>query len=625
MFLDEPLVVDYIKQEDLNSAKIFAFNIESHEKLASKNISHEIADNYLDREERSKIFDYASKSYRWYEKCPQSTELEFNGVNLLGIMGPLEFHEFLIISLTKFFVIKKIIEIEKPQKIITTTNLEKFVKPHQQTHNFTIQIYPGKEKEIGFTADTIEIKLNLFSFPLSFNVSKSAYYRVKNLYENAICTLFNLWHKPQHKKTILLLEFNPSNYRDLLYELSKLDRNIILFNLRRSAIWNLESIKILSKTNCKILNQRKLLDKKTEKNLLKLKDEYIKKLKNFWLKDEFFTKEFTFNGVSFWQCIREKLLLIYYNRLYEYLRLVAIIKKIFDSLDISCVLTLNEVGETENIVLKLKNQIPSFLCVHSFTSYEPFLYKIRWKYDDPGIVPLKSDKILLWGDTEYEYYKQNHVDPGKLIITGSPRHDSFFNNKKNVKSVKNKVILLTLTPITNLSALGDTNLAIRYENLLKRIFHEIHKLENIDVIVKLHPGENKHNWDLYKQIKKIDKNIPIFHIKSIVQLIQSCDVLVNIIPEYSVDSSAVVLEGMILEKPVMQIILDDNVSIDLKDPERPILTVPYDSDLEQKLNLILFDNDFRVALLANSKRHLEKYLANHGNASKNIAKILGSF
>jgi len=623
MFLDDPLIVDDIQLDGHNSSKIFAFNLDSHEKLISKNITHEIADNYLDKEERSKLFDYASKSYLWYEKCPQSNDLEFNGVNLLGVMGPLEFHEFLLTLLIKFFIIKKIIEIEKPEKIITTSNLENFVKPYQKLYDFTIQIYHSKEKEIGFTADTIEIKFNLFSFPISFNLSKTTYSKIKNLYENIVCRLFNLWHKSEYKKTILLLEFNPSNYRDLLYELSKLDRNIILLNIRRSAIWNFESIKILSKTNCKILDQRKILDKKTEKNLLVLKDEYTKKLKKLWLRDEFFTKEFSFNEFSFWECIREKLFTIYHNRMYEYLRLVTIIKKIFDSLEISCILTLNEVGETENTVLKL-NQIPSLLCVHSFTSYDPLLYNIRWKYDDPGLVPLKSDKILLWGDTEYEYYKQNHIEPTKLIVTGSSRHDPFFKNIKKEKIVKNKVILLTPTPITNLSGFGDTNLAIKYESLLKKFFYQINKLENVVVIVKLHPGENQHNWNLYRQIKKLGKNIPIFHIKSIVQLIHSCDLLVSIIPEYFVDSSAVVLEGLILEKPVMQIVLDDDIQMSLAEDKRPILTVSYNSDLEKNLNMILFDNDFRVNLLANSKTYLKKYLSNPGTASKNIAKILSS-
>ena len=43
----------------LNSSKIFSFNIEGHKFLEEKKINHYIAENYLEKEDQSKIFNYA--------------------------------------------------------------------------------------------------------------------------------------------------------------------------------------------------------------------------------------------------------------------------------------------------------------------------------------------------------------------------------------------------------------------------------------------------------------------------------------------------------------------------------------------------------------------------------------
>ena len=81
------------------------------------------------------------------------------------------------------------------------------------------------------------------------------YNKIKNFLETTIGTILNLWFNIDNKKkTILLLEFNPSTYKDLLQYLGKSDKNVVLLNRRRSAIWNFESIKILNQTKCKIIN-----------------------------------------------------------------------------------------------------------------------------------------------------------------------------------------------------------------------------------------------------------------------------------------------------------------------------------------------------------------------------------
>ena len=79
------------------------------------------------------------------------------------------------------------------------------------------------------------------------------------------------------RKSILLIEINPASFADLLFQLGKFDRNIILLNRRRSAVWNLDSIHALRNGKCKLVNFKKILA--NEKNqILKLQDTYIEKL-----------------------------------------------------------------------------------------------------------------------------------------------------------------------------------------------------------------------------------------------------------------------------------------------------------------------------------------------------------
>ena len=116
-----------------------------------------------------------------------------------------------------------------------------------------------------------------------------------------MCSFFNLWFNPTKKeKGILLLEFNTDAYQELLMNLNKTNKPIILLNRRRSAIWNKESLKTLKKfTNCKILDHKKFLNSKDKKDLSQLKKKYLQNLQNLWKNEEFFISLFSKSNISF--------------------------------------------------------------------------------------------------------------------------------------------------------------------------------------------------------------------------------------------------------------------------------------------------------------------------------------
>lgn len=604
-------------------AKIIAFDVPTHHNLSSLDISHSLSDDYLKRAEREELYDFVISMYNWYTNVPESKDLEFDGVNLLSLMSPLEFHEYFLSNLITFFSIKNIIEQEKPHEIFLTGRLSKFLdsffdKKHITVLNDPNLIYDKGGQDKGFTADQIELRFNVFSKPVSMYISKKTYSKLKNIYENTICSFFNLWFNPhKQEKGVLLLEFNPAVYNELLTNLNSTGKPIILLNRRRSAIWNKESLKILKKcTNCKILNDKKFLNSNDKSNLSELKKRYHLNLQNLWQNEKLFQRLFSKSGISFWHIVKKKMIDLYYNRLDEYLEYLFTVKKALESLNLDSIVMLNETGETENAVLKInKSKISTFLLQHAFARFVPDFLDEQWRYEDQRMVSFQSDKFLIWGKTDFEFFSKFGIREDKLIITGSPRHDSF--SIEHGLSSSKKLILLTLTPITDRTGLADINLAIKYEKLLKKLLDFIKQSNNIDIIIKLHPGENWHNSSLVNFFQKNYHNIPVYQTRSPKGLIQSSDLVININNEIY-DHSTIMLEAMVLQKPVLQISLDNQFQNSDYDSGNPILALSYEADWEKYIKKILFEKNFSEQMILNSNIHLKNFLSFQDNASKKV-------
>jgi hypothetical protein len=604
-------------------AKIIAFDVPTHHNLSSLDISHSLSDDYLKRAEREELYDFVISMYNWYTNVPESKDLEFDGVNLLSLMSPLEFHEYFLSNLITFFSIKNIIEQEKPHEIFLTGRLSKFLdsffdKKHITVLNDPNLIYDKGGQDKGFTADQIELRFNVFSKPVSMYISKKTYSKLKNIYENTICSFFNLWFNPhKQEKGVLLLEFNPAVYNELLTNLNSTGKPIILLNRRRSAIWNKESLKILKKcTNCKILNDKKFLNSNDKSNLSELKKRYHLNLQNLWQNEKLFQRLFSKSGISFWHIVKKKMIDLHYNRLDEYLEYLFTVKKALESLNLDSIVMLNETGETENAVLKInKSKISTFLLQHAFARFVPDFLDEQWRYEDQRMVSFQSDKFLIWGKTDFEFFSKFGIREDKLIITGSPRHDSF--SIEHGLSSSKKLILLTLTPITDRTGLADINLAIKYEKLLKKLLDFIKQSNNIDIIIKLHPGENWHNSSLVNFFQKNYHNIPVYQTRSPKGLIQSSDLVININNEIY-DHSTIMLEAMVLQKPVLQISLDNQFQNSDYDSGNPILALSYEADWEKYIKKILFEKNFSEQMILNSNIHLKNFLSFQDNASKKV-------
>ena len=611
-----------IDQSQSDGSKFITFGINAHKTLERKGLTHEIADNYLNNDDRLKIFDSTVSYFEWYNKCNQITKaLELEGINLLTLLDTGELHRLLIEEIRKFLILKRIIEKENPTKIILPESFSKSIKSFSSERGILIDIIPSNVKD-HMLWDEVQIKFDFAKIPFSFKISKSTYNKIKNLYDTLLTSIWNLdFDLKDRKKTILLLEFEPTAYSELLFSLKKSDTNVVLLNRRRSAIWSLGAVRVLRNSGCKILNLDKLITNETLDYASRLVEKYSKELNKLW-SNEMFEKFFSIEDHTFWPSIKDQLISSYANRIQEYVHLALASKILFEKVNLSCILCLNIFGETEKTIVETnKSKLPLIMLEHGYANYIPE----TTRYDALGMYPFLHDKIAVWGNTQKQHLIEHHnFNSDRIFVTGSPRHDSFFRAKISQKKDGEKIILLTIHPIDTVTAAPETNLKLRFENFIKNFLIIIKKMNGVKLVVKLHPGQVYYNMEIIKLFKELDKRIPIYLVKPIKELLQDCDVVINISPE-GFDPSTVMLEAIIVKKPVMDIVLDNKIYNFQYEKDKAILSVPDSNDLENKIHDILFNEKSRNMLINNGQIHLNNYLTNHGNASEYLAKIVNSF
>lgn len=622
ILIDSILDLDVIPQKlfQNKNVKIFSLSLEAHDKLQSNKFTHYIADELFTEEERLQLFDKSLEFLSWPSRI-SSDDLKFEGVNLLQIFDTHEFHSYLMPNLVKLLTVKRIIEKENPTKIICTNSLSNIVQSVIQD-NIETEFFPNNVEQ-KLLWDTITIKYNLGPIPIAINLSKNNYLKIKKFVESILGFFYDFWidRNSPKQKSIIFLEFNTEYFSTLLKSLKTYDGNVILVNRRRSAVWSMTANNIVRKSGCKVLNFDNILNEDEKRKILLLVDEYAKKLEKLWENSKFFNDVFQIENCSFWNVIKAVIMKKYSEKLSEFIFLVWSAKNIFKNMDVRCIVSLNEIGETEKAFLEFNNKkIPSILLEHGFVER----VDDTKRFDQLLYVHFK-DNIAVWGDKKKEYLIHEYdIHSDKIFVTGSPRHDVYFNSRMKKNTSQEITVLLAPNPITEISGLASTNLELKFGSTIKEIISILKKFDNVKIIVKLHQIQLKHNREIYSLIKKIDNTIPVYSSASVIKTINNADAVIVISSE-RFGTSTILLESIILGKPTMNIILDDKIPEFTHVKEKAILTVSNESDLEKNFKKILFDTNFRNELIKNADAFVERFMSYRGNASEKFASILKSF
>jgi hypothetical protein len=595
-----------------NDSTVISFDYLSHKSLNDNNIEHKLVEEYFLEEDKNEIDKLTLKfATTWYKDEKIRKYIEFEKINL-GSLLELEMPDYFFKILKRIIGIKNIIEKENPNQIISYS-LKKYVEYLCKNKNIELNSF---EKIIptGLFFDKIEIPLNIVFIKKNIKISRKNYFKIKNTIDHIINFVWKIKLNKKllmNKDSILLLEFNTKLYEDFLKSFKISDKNIIILNQRRPSIWNRDTLKIIKNSKCGILSINDFKNNQTKNKTLLEKNELLTNLKLLQDSENVLKIIFTHNQESFWNIIKHEFLKMITERFQESIERLILINEMFNQINVKVILDWAHTGVEEKEINHhaIKKKIAVYCLQHGIMTLNSKLEKYLPLMP---VLPSKNVKMLVWGKTMESYVLDHKINPEKISIVGSPRHDRFF--KKNISNNSNTILIASNLFFHYNFEGNDTRAYDRFELYLKEILKYIKKNSNKKPIIKLHQSEY---FQISSIIKKIDSTIPIYQHEDILELIETSDTVI------SLNYSTILLDALILNKPTM-VILPEKQNYEEEEIIRKnaVLAVSNISELEIKLKQILLDNNIRNNLILNGKQFINEYFSFQGNSSKILSEFL---
>ena len=609
--MTELYILEGIKEEELTNlakkknSEFITFDYKSHKKLLDRNIHHKLIDDYITDLDRREIFDFSIRCLKKIEEFNGSV-LTFHDINLVNLIDRGELHVFLMNIIPKIKVVGQILQNNNYEKIFLASNIYEIFVDSRFKENIRL-LNTIQDEFMSF--EKIDIPIELGILKTKITIDRSKYKIIKHVIEKCIGNFFGL-RKNDKKKKIVLLEFNPEVYHDLLKEINRRGFQPVLINFRRSPIFNFKTIRYLIKSKSAIMFPKDWLEKVELEEFEKNKINFFNKM-NEVIKNKKIFLNFDYKGINFSSFFQKTLNRILIQRLDEYIMQILIAESIKSRSDIQGIVTLNFSGETEKAFSYVQEKIPILYLQHGFANY----IESTSHFDVLDDFHLIKNKIAVWGDIIKDYLiRVKAIPENKIIVSGSPKYDSFSRIEKNRK--RKKIMLVTIRPIAMHVEGPRIELYEKYKNTLDKLILISNNIENLEIIFKLHPQQNPSNQIIIDMIKKNNNKIKILQFNPIKELLSDCDLHVNIAPD-NFDASTVILEAMIMGKPTLNIQLQKN-EIEFEFMKAgAIKTINYDSDIKEAI-FDLISHHGTEELFNNSQNFLNKYMKNRGNAVKKL-------
>lgn len=605
-------VKNLVRYTDNPNTIIVTFDFQAHKELESRSIKHKTAESYLSLDDQKRLDDFTVElTATWYKHDKLKELLEYNGMNI-GYLLEIELLGYFFEQLKKTLCITRCIEKEKPSKIISSS-LTDFIKKIYNDSKIEIIGY-GDSTDLALFFDTIEIPIRIGSRIISLKISRKTFQSAKIFLESTVNKFFNLkpnLSRDSNKDIILLLDFNPILYENMLEEISHSGQNVILLNQRRPAIWNWKSLEVIRNTHCKIVKLNDFISSDIMVNINNDKKIIEQKLKLIEQNEEILKKVFSVEGHSFWYAIKGNFLKTVRDRFLETVDRFYLIQRLFEDMRVKCIVEWAHVGVEDKILNFVANRkkIPTILLQHG-------LYILNKKFEKYNefltLLPSQSAKAGIWGNIMYKYILDHKINKDEVLLVGSPRHDIFFKKKSNVSN--NGTIIIASNVLFHNNCSGtDTKAFERLENALIKICKVANSFPGKKFIVKLHPG--RAIYDVRSTIHSINPNIQIYQNENILDFIESCDCLI------SLNYSTILLDAMIFDKPTMCFLPEEqDFENEILFKKGATLCVKNLDDVETNLNNLISNEDIRNELINNGKEFVNDYFVNHGNASEYLAR-----
>ena len=599
LLIDESFDFDDIKKFLNNTTKIISFDISSHKFLEKQNIKHISSDSFLSENDYKEIQEKSYELEQWYNSEELKQSLLFENINL-GQLTYVDTVYHITKSLKIFFEILKIYEKYPQENFITVKTLSKILECFTKS----FKNIGGKTKSIQYHENVhYDYKIGKLNIPL--NISFKNYKKFKKLSEKFLSLFFNPKNISNEKKSVLLVEFDPIKYADLLLKSKSSRVNFILYNRRRPSIWNKNSFDILKKSGTKIITQNNFEDEKIL-NECKEKTEYYEQKIFKMLDEQIFLKTFQFREKNLWPIFKNVLLQNILDHMNSEIFEILMAQKVLKSYNIDSIILYSENSSSENILMNTakKQKIPVLLMQHGiiYDSKNTIL-----RHNLVGIYPNQSDYAIVWGDLMKKHLISLGYDQMKIKSLGCPIYDKI--NSQVIKN-SNTILVTTAPPRKDFAIDLSVNTILSYEKVIKEICNYC-KNNNLDLIFKLHPSLEDNIQEI---IEENYENAEIISSGSIIPLIKKCSLVI------ALDLSTTILESQLLSKPVICISFRDN-DLNSEIFENSCLRIPIEN-FKDLVTKILNDNIFRKNLIEKGTNYSNSYLSNKTNSCSSLLNFL---
>ena len=608
LLIDSDFDLSKIKsiKKDFQYDKVISFDYNSHKNLNLENTKHEISDEFIKQKETNEIQNYLYTFSKWYDVKSIQKYFMIEDLNI-GQLLQEQFIDYMIKFLKKFFEFKKIHEKFPNSTFISSGILYKI----SAIFSSNVQkIDTDDEVNYDFVHDKVRIDLNLGKNKINFSLSSSKYKKIKHFSEKFTQSLFEPKATP-NSRNVLLVELSTEIYQNLLEESRRHNVNLIQFGIRRPAIWNMNTFKIIKNSKCGIITPDSLIDSELKIKIQEQKNLITNQISDLYKQNEILSKYFSYDGYSFWHTIKPIIQKLFEKKVEEIARDIQTIKILFQRIKIDTIMISSEIGITEQIVISesKKHGIKLILLQHGI--YYDTKEAIETNLSK-GLYPIKSDKFLVWGKISENNLKNiSIIEPTKLKIIGHPKYDSW----KSISMGKDSSsVLLTLTGPEHMFIQGhQISNIIKFENHVEQICRTVVAMKK-KLIIKIHPSF--HVFDFSEMIKKISSDIEIISTGSIMELINSCDIMI------ATNYTTAILESYLLQKPVICLpIIDYNLGIPTLFDFNAETNISIEK-LQMTLEKLLHDKNFKNKTIQRQDEFVKNYLTERENSSKKLLEYI---
>ena len=583
-----------------NSSKIITLDYASHRKLIDKGIPHTNSDDFLDSNEIQDLENQIYHLVNWYNLEEISKIIIDDGINL-GELFYVEFRSELIQFLKKYFEILKIFLEYSNFSFLSSQNVSEIISTF--SNNFSIIKTTKKNESIYSTVD-VPIKFGKKNFTLKLNLTSIS--RIKTILEKSTGSFIN--KKIQNNmSTVLLVGFTTLKSKNFLLSSKNYDLNLIKYDSDLPSIWNKETFDIIKTSKCIVENRSTILNDEVKDLIKEKQNVFEKKIDSLMLNENILSKHFSINDKSFWKSLKPLFVRMCKKYFFNAAQEIIQGKKLFEKYSFSKILLFNEAEMTEQIILSFakKNNISIFQIQHGLY-YDTNEMMIENKFG--RIIPQKSDFFITWGEIFKNYLIKNSISQDKIKSLGSLFFDKL-QLENNLSDTSNQILLASDPLAFN----RPIDLTISQKNLYQNTIEHICTIvsqKNKKLIIKTHPQKNQNEQEIAKEI---DPTIKVYYSGDIHPLIKSSDLVIV------TDVTTVILEAMIMQKPVISIRLKEHYG----KPEifnycKQISLDSLDSFIKSFYSSSKIKND----MISNGNKFLKIYLQNYGHASQELLKFL---